>query len=75
MIKRYGEAYSDKVEEQTVYEAEVFINAGLHHYFLLAWDVMQFCDQPATIFPDLKKQAIERGPGRGGGAAPGGAAA
>lgn len=65
MHKRYGEDPSAIVEDKTVYEAEVFIKAGLHHYFLLAWDVMQFADQPNVIFEDSISRAIERGPGRG----------
>lgn len=55
MVERYGEYPSQKVIDQTFYEAEVFIESGLYHYFLLAWDVMQFADE----------QKIERGPGRG----------
>lgn len=65
MEKRYGDDPSDRVIEQTVKEAEIFIEAGLHHYFLLAWDVMQFCDDPTRIFPEALNRAIERGPGRG----------
>lgn len=55
MLDCYGLDPSERVVEQTAYEAEVFLDAGLHHYFLLAWDVMQFADE----------QGIERGPGRG----------
>lgn len=58
MFKRYGPDPSDEVIEQTVKETEIFIEAGLHHYFLLAWDVMQFCD-------NAPGRPIERGPGRG----------
>jgi DNA polymerase-3 subunit alpha len=55
VIWRYGEDAAAKVWEQAAYESEVFIEAGLTHYFLLAWDVFQFCDT----------RNIERGPGRG----------
>lgn len=65
MYERYGDEPDEQVIEQTQYEAEIFIEAGLHHYFLLAWDVMQFCDNPSTIFPEVDPRPIERGPGRG----------
>ena len=65
MYKRYGEDPPEEVEDQTAYEAEIFIDAGLHHYFLLAWDVMQFCDRPWEIFDWVRPRPIERGPGRG----------
>lgn len=55
MVECYGDDLTDRVIEQTAYESDIFLEAGLHHYFLLAWDVMQFCDA----------EGIERGPGRG----------
>lgn len=55
MLKCYGDNLTDRVIDQTAYESEIFLESGLHHYFLLAWDVMQFCDA----------EEIERGPGRG----------
>jgi DNA polymerase-3 subunit alpha len=58
MYKRYGDDPSDEVIEQTAKEAEIFIKDGLHHYFLLAWDTIQFCD-------NAPGRPIERGPGRG----------
>lgn len=41
--------------ERAIKEMEVLIEDGLQDYFLLAWDLMQFCD----------KEGIIRGPGRG----------
>ncbi len=55
MVDCYGADPDERVIDQTAYEAEVFLDSGLHHYFLLAWDVMQFADA----------EGIERGPGRG----------
>lgn len=49
----YGD--DPEAERQTVHEAEIFLEAGLHHYFLAGWDLMQFADH----------EGIERGPGRG----------
>jgi DNA polymerase III subunit alpha len=81
MYKRYGEDPPEEVIEQTTREAEVFLDPehNLYHYFLLAWDVMQFCDHADTWLqePDNFKNLqleredeipgnpIERGPGRG----------
>lgn len=50
----YGEV-SEEVWDRAATEIEVFLDAGLEHYFLQAWDFVQFCD----------KQNIRRGPGRG----------
>lgn len=49
--------YMDTTEpwERAERELEVFLNAGLEHYFLQAWDFCQFCDA----------NGIKRGPGRG----------
>jgi len=55
VVERYGEDASDEVWGRALQEAEVFIDAGLEHYFLQAWDFCQFCDA----------EGIKRGPGRG----------
>lgn len=55
IIERYGEDASDEVWDRAMREVEVFLNAGLEHYFLMAWDVCKFCDE----------NGILRGPGRG----------
>jgi DNA polymerase-3 subunit alpha len=52
---RYGEDYDDAIFERAKEELEIFIEADLSHYFLMAWDVMQFCEA----------NNIETGPGRG----------
>ena len=52
---RYGKDASDEVWDRAGTELEVFLKAGLEHYFLQAWDFVQFCDE----------QKIHRGPGRG----------
>jgi DNA polymerase III subunit alpha len=52
---RYGSDASEEVWERASRELEVFLDAGLEHYFLLAWDLVQFC----------KDNDIEIGPGRG----------
>lgn len=54
--KRYGNGVvPEEVWDRAATEIEVFLNAGLEHYFLQAWDFVQFCNQ----------QGIRRGPGRG----------
>lgn len=55
MYRCYGDAPSERVVEQTMKEVNVFIEAGLHHYFLIDWDMIQFC----------RAEGIEVGPGRG----------
>lgn len=40
---------------RAIHEMDVLTQDGLENYFLMAWDVMQFCD----------KEGINRGPGRG----------
>jgi len=55
LIGRYGEDAPQEVWDRAQTELEVFLEAGLQHYFLQAWDFVQFC---------LEKE-IERGPGRG----------
>lgn len=52
---RYGPDVPSEVWAQAEYESEIFIEAGLTHYFLLAWDVFAFCNH----------REIEYGPGRG----------
>lgn len=53
---RYGEGeVSEEVWDRAATEIEVFLDAGLEHYFLQAWDFVQFCNE----------QGIRRGPGRG----------
>jgi DNA polymerase-3 subunit alpha len=55
IVNRYGEDASEEIWDRAMQEVEVFLNAGLEHYFLLAWDVCKFCDE----------NGILRGPGRG----------
>ncbi len=55
LYDRYGEDAPDEVWDRAQREMEVFLSAGLEHYFLQAWDFCQFCDQ----------NGIKRGPGRG----------
>lgn len=50
-----GEAVPDEIWERAATEIEVFLQAGLEHYFLQAWDFCRYCD----------KKGIKRGPGRG----------
>jgi DNA polymerase-3 subunit alpha len=49
--------YGDRQDawERAEQELEVFLSAGLEHYFLQAWDFCKFCDE----------NGIARGPGRG----------
>ncbi len=44
-----------EVWDRAATECEVFLKGGLEHYFLQAWDFVQFCN----------KNGIHRGPGRG----------
>lgn len=53
--ERYGEDAPEEVWDRATTELEVFIDAGLEHYFMQAWDFVQFCDE----------HDIKRGPGRG----------
>jgi DNA polymerase-3 subunit alpha len=63
LIERYGPTVPDEVWERAATELEVYLDAnvgldepgGLAHYFLQAWDFVQFCDS----------ESIRRGPGRG----------
>jgi DNA polymerase-3 subunit alpha len=50
-----GTDQEDAAWERATMEMEALMADGLEHYFLLAWDLMQFCD----------KEDIDRGPGRG----------
>ena len=52
---RYGIDADARVWERVEREMEVFLDAGLEHYFLQAWDFCEFCN----------KNGIKRGPGRG----------
>jgi DNA polymerase-3 subunit alpha len=52
---RYGDNPPSEVLGRAAQEMRVFIDAGLEHYFLQAWDFCQFCDE----------NGIKRGPGRG----------
>lgn len=52
---RYGADPSDEVWDRAAREMGVFIEAGLEHYFLMGWDIVQYC----------KANEIEIGPGRG----------
>lgn len=45
----------EEIWDRAATEIEVFLDAGLEHYFLQAWDFVQFCEE----------QNIRRGPGRG----------
>jgi DNA polymerase-3 subunit alpha len=69
-IKKRYPAASQEVWDRALRETEVFLDAGLHHYFLMAWDLNLFCD--AEELPEAVKRAIPdrdepilRGPGRG----------
>lgn len=55
LYSRYGKEPSQEVWERAEKEMEVFLEGGLEHYFLQAWDFCQFCDE----------KGIRRGPGRG----------
>jgi DNA polymerase-3 subunit alpha len=72
MERRYGGDPAPEVLEKTAFEVQTFIEANLHHYFLIAWDVMQFCDNAEDFcavmdefMEDNPGRPIERGPGRG----------
>lgn len=72
MEKRYGANPPEEVVEKTAFETQTFIDANLHHYFLSAWDVMQFCDNAEDFCSVIEEfvednpgRPIERGPGRG----------
>jgi DNA polymerase-3 subunit alpha len=64
MYRCYGENPDQRVIDQTAYEANIFLDdeASLYHYFLLAWDTLQFCHRGGD-HPELGP--IEVGPGRG----------
>lgn len=55
IIKRYGDNPDPDIWDRAKREMEVFLDAGLEHYFLQAWDFCEFCN----------KNGIKRGPGRG----------
>lgn len=52
---RYGSDAPQEVWDRAAQEIEVFLDAGLEHYFLQAWDFCEFCN----------RNGIKRGPGRG----------
>jgi DNA polymerase III subunit alpha len=68
-IKTRYPAASNEIWDRALRETEVFLDAGLHHYFLMAWDLNLFCD--AEELPEEVARAIDRpepilrGPGRG----------
>lgn len=53
--RRYGPDVPREVWDRAATEMEVFLDAHLEHYFLQAWDFVQFCNE----------KGIKRGPGRG----------
>jgi DNA polymerase-3 subunit alpha len=56
LVSRYaGTRNEDAAFDRGLREMEVFLDAGLEHYFLQAWDFCEFCNQ----------NDIRRGPGRG----------
>jgi DNA polymerase-3 subunit alpha len=55
IVYRYGEDASPEIWDRAAYEAGVFLDAGLEHYFLYNWDIAEMCDD----------KGILRGPGRG----------
>lgn len=50
-----GGTVPQEIWDRAATECEVFLKGGLEHYFLQAWDFVQFCE----------KEGIRRGPGRG----------
>lgn len=71
-IKKRYPAASNEVWDRALRETEVFLDAGLHHYFLMAWDLNLFCDCEDVDMPDVvrrwvpeRTETILRGPGRG----------
>lgn len=54
IISRYGED-NEEAWERACREIEVFLDAGLEHFFLQTWDFCEFCNDEQII----------RGPGRG----------
>lgn len=55
LYRRYGDNPSEEVWNRAEQEMEIFLQAGLEHYFLQTWDFCRFCDE----------NDIKRGPGRG----------
>lgn len=69
-IKERYPAASQEVWDRALRETEVFLDAGLHHYFLMAWDLNLFCDAeelPPEVLRAVpeREEPILRGPGRG----------
>lgn len=69
VVRRYGEDASEEVWDRAIMEMEVFLSSGLEHYFLVAWDVGEFCDDPGhwwdLVGEEGDPEIIDRGPGRG----------
>lgn len=79
IIRRYGKDAAPEIWKRAVMEMEVFLESGLEHYFLLAWDLGEFCDHPRDFWDENEDRlfrhvedhepfpdsVIERGPGRG----------
>lgn len=55
LVDRYGADAPQEVWDRAEMEMEVFLKAGLEHFFLQTWDFCRYCDNHAII----------RGPGRG----------
>lgn len=58
LVKRYGDEdgeLPDEVIERAAFEYEAIVDAGLHDYFLIVWDFINFC----------RRKGIRVGPGRG----------
>jgi DNA polymerase-3 subunit alpha len=55
IVDRYGEDASDRVWERATREAEILLDDGIHHYFLMGWDEIQH----------VKSEGYSVGPGRG----------
>jgi DNA polymerase-3 subunit alpha len=69
-IKERYPAASQEVWDRALRETEVFLDADLHHYFLMAWDLNLFCDTeelPSEVgsWVPERTETILRGPGRG----------
>lgn len=55
IVNRYGEDASEEVWDRALYEMETLLNDGIHHYFLMGWDEVQFAHS----------DNFDIGPGRG----------
>ena len=52
---RYGERFSDEVQDRIDYELRVIDDMGFSSYFLIVWDLIRYANE----------QSIRTGPGRG----------